>query len=184
MKCATTSLYAVLPGRFVRPGEMGAVGYRSHPVPTERLAPVQWTVCRNPYDRAVSIWASAAKRMERDKYWVREIMSERGGNWESFREFVALILMRDPKPRVASLFEPQWKWHDQFTFDRLVRFESLKAEVETIVGPLPELPKKNVSERDDWRAYYDAETAEMVEQWAGEDFSRYGYPLWSEVEAA
>lgn len=183
MKCATNTLYEALAhlGKRVQAGQMGAVGGASHPVPTERLAPRHWTVCRNPYDRAVSIWASTALRDEGDKYWVREVMEERGADWKNFAHFVEFCLLRKPKPRIRNLFEPQHLWHDTFIHDTVVRFENLRSEVEGLVGPLEHFPRKNTSERAHWSDYLTNDIAEMVERWAGEDFDRYGYAKWRSI---
>jgi len=86
MKCATNSLYAALP-------ETGATrhGRGFHPRPSKRLRPLQWTVVRNPYDRAVSIWASTCLR-HGDRYKAKARIRSVGGDPESFDDFVAACL--------------------------------------------------------------------------------------------
>ena len=53
MKCATNTLYKDLKDQ-VR-GTFWDGGQEFHAIPNKRVAPIHWTVVRNPFDRAVSI---------------------------------------------------------------------------------------------------------------------------------
>jgi Sulfotransferase family. len=165
MKCATNSLYAALPGaRYGR-------GFHSRPAKGERIRPLQWTVVRNPYDRAVSIWASTCLR-EGDRYRAKARIRSVGGEPESFDDFVAACLANGYRWAGGHgwLFRNQADWLDGVVIDRVARFSDLDADVAAIIGEVISIPAKNESEHGFYRDHYTRdETWHAVTQWAGRD---------------
>ena len=86
MKCATNTMYKVLP-------EIG--GHRVqggfHARPRVRIYDTHFSVCRNPYDRAVSIWASTCLR-HGDRYNAVNKIKSDGGRHDSFEDFCKSVV--------------------------------------------------------------------------------------------
>ena len=93
MKCATNTLYELLPkvGGVQKWSVDNNPGF--HPRPVERMADVHFTVCRNPYDRAVSIWASTCLRGG-DRYGTKAQVEKEGGNYGNLEDFVRTCLLK------------------------------------------------------------------------------------------
>jgi len=194
MKCATNTLYKALPEQV--PGVEWAggnnfhaiPGLSSHPIPVGgtrgkanlgkqmRLAPVHWTVVRNPYDRAVSIWASTCvRKSSRKDYPIFKHIQSVGGNPLDFDDFVDHILVAQPDLPNPYLYRNQSDWISRFICDLHLPIETLKAELDRRLGISLELPMENKSEHSTWEQYYTAETKQKVCAWAGKDFANYGY---------
>jgi len=172
IKCATNTLYRALPAVG---GKRAGAGFHGRPDGRER--PVQWTVVRNPYDRAVSIWASTCLR-DGDRYKAKARVRETGGDPESFADFARACLPGDQRWAGGHrwLFRNQTSWHGGLVLDVFARFEHLAEDVEAIVGEPVNLPRENTSQRGPWIDYYDDETLDVVTAWAGDDvFLEYGY---------
>ena len=169
-KCATNTMYAVLPG-----GRQGAF----HHMPKKRVAPMHWTVVRNPYDRAVSLYGSTGCR-NHDKYHVKRECGS-GNQPPEFEKFVELCLLKPQKQwrfkRAAThkwLFRNQSDWIDSGVIDEVVHLENLHQEVLDLIGLDLTLTNANASPRSDWKDYMTPAVKDMLNQWAGNDF-RYGY---------
>lgn len=165
MKCATNSLYAALPG--VRYGR----GFHPRPAKGERIRPLQWTVVRNPYDRAVSIWASTCLR-DGDRYRAKARIRSVGRDPESFDDFVTACLANGHRwaGGHAWLFRNQADWLDGLVIDRVARFSDLESDVAAIIGEAISIPVKNESKHGFYRDHYTRdETWHAVTQWAGGD---------------
>jgi len=166
MKCATNSLYKLF-------DEMGwmRLGEGFHPITKDRLADVHFTVCRNPYDRAVSIWSSTCLR-EGDRYGAVKQIKDNDGWHGNFGDFVDHCLLSDLKwSNNPWLFKNQSDWRAMMLLDLIVPIEHLKEGLEELMGPLPQLPKENTSPHRDWEQYMTPEIIEKLNKWAGEDFS-------------
>lgn len=185
MKCATNSLYDALKKL---PGTFWDGGNEFHGRPNRRVAPIHWTTCRNPYDRAVSIWHSTCVREEnQQRYDAYPYIIEQGEDPISFDTFVELILLEHPTLRNPWLWRNQSDWHDTFIVDYVFNVERLESELKAEpLGISVKLPRLNVSHgRDFWQEYYKGKTIKnlkwpsmtkkMVQKWAGDDFDRYGY---------
>jgi len=170
MKCATNTMYDVLPGEAL----WNMTG-QFHGRPARRLAKTHWTIVRNPYDRAVSIWASTCLR-EGDRYGAKEKVRKYGGIPEYFEDFCRACLYRPTESSDGNkwLFRNQFDWISTFLCDRLAKFENIPGSIERIVGDLPDLPVKNKSEHQHWHNYMTPLSAMIIEQWAPKDF-KFGY---------
>jgi len=170
MKCATNSLYKALPGM-----PLWDVTGDFHARPAKRLARTHFTVVRNPYDRAVSIWASTCMR-EGDRHGAKALIKAHHGNPEDFEDFCRFCLVMDPEhwAKVPWLFKNQTDWIDTFLCDRVARMESLEKDIEEIVGERINLPVENKSEHRPWMDYMTPFAAMVIDDWAPKDF-KYGY---------
>jgi len=165
MKCATNTMYEVLDGLGWKEVAEGV-----HPRPTEQMADVHFTICRNPYDRAVSIWASTCLR-NGDRYnAVNKIKSE-GGNPEKFEDFVKHCLLTEKNWTPHNwLFSNQMDWSNSTVIDAWVHIENLKQELEAFTGPLEKLPKVNTSKHKAWYQHMTPKIVKMINEWAEPDF--------------
>ncbi len=178
MKCATNTLYKALQEQ-VEGAEWFSEGKSQfHGLPTKRRAPIHWTTCRNPYDRAVSIWHSTCVReSNRHRYQAAPHIVDMGGDPLCFADFVEHILLARPQLHNKYLWLNQSCWQDRFLHDLVLPVESLTSSIEEELGIKLDLPYENVSEgREVWQEYYkDEGLRRIVRWWAGDDFKRYGY---------
>ncbi len=188
MKCATNTLYKALTEPEV--GGLWAGGKNFHALPRAyvagkkgtsvclRLAPLHWTCCRNPYSRAVSIWASTCLNKENtERYDAKRWIQKQGGDPADFADFARHVLARpDAKLRVPFLWRDQCSWQDQFIHDVVLKVENIEAEIAELLGLELELPQENTSPHADWKSYYiDPEIREIVREWGWADFKRFEY---------
>jgi hypothetical protein len=114
---------------------------------------------RNPYDRAVSLWAHQR----------REQITELGF-YDWCKAFKTLGWLT---------YSPQARWLDGIEVNFLGRFENLHADFARLCDALHvhrrALPHYNASLHRDWRSYYDHETAAMVRRQYARDWERFGY---------
>lgn len=173
MKCGTNSMYKMLPqiGGDSLWNKQGAF----HARPTGRFAETHFTIVRNPYDRAVSIWASTCLR-NGDRYNAIGKIRANGGDASRFEDFCKACLTGSPFNWTPHgwLFSNQSKWIKTFIADEFVHIENLKEELERIVGPVPDIPVENKSEHKDWFKYMTQETVDIINDWAESDFG-FGY---------
>jgi len=167
-KCATNTMYKILPGTR---------RHSFHHMPTSRVAPLHWSIVRNPYDRAVSLYGSTALR-EGDRYNVKK---ECGSEHPDFITFVDRCLITPQNKWVHQrkqthkyLFRNQSDWIDSGIIDQVVHLENLHQDILNLIGLDLELPRENSSTRQGWEKYMTPEVIEMLNNWAGDDF-RYGY---------
>jgi hypothetical protein len=127
------------------------------------LAPMDvftFAFCRNPYDRAVSLWAFNNKRNEMDL---------------SFREFC--LNLDDWSWRIRS---PQARWMDGLQLDFLGRFENLQTDFTQLCGLLgversKALPHLNQTDHEPYGAHYDDVTQAIIQAHYARDFEELGY---------
>lgn len=129
-----------------------------------------WTkivVIRNPYERVVS-----------DYCWFQQrhahVLSAVGV--ESFAEFVRWRKSIDDKQCYAdhplfSHFRPMRDYfqEDVFQYDLVIRLEDMAAGIDALRKLVPtlgeqEILRENTSEHGDYRAYYDSETRQLIEE--------------------
>lgn len=185
MKCATNSMYQLLPQ--IGGQQLWNTSGGFHARPTGRFAKRHFTIVRNPYDRAVSIWASTCLR-NNDRYNAASKIRSEGGDPNSFEDFCVTCLADDPwlwTPH-GWLFTNQHDWINTFILDELVHIENLKPELERIVGPVPDLPTENKSEHRPWLTHMTQDAVDVINDWAEDDFGlgydRIDASIGSEVE--
>ena len=117
--------------------------------------------CRNPYDRAVSMWAFNNRENGLDltfPEFCRGLNDWRWG-WRIRR--------------------PQAEWLDGVDLDFLGSFENLEQDFGILCDMLEverrPLPVVNATERGPWQDYYDAETQGIIRAYYAQDFERLGY---------
>lgn len=171
MKCATNTLYKLLVEQYQgqRVGDFHCRDLR-HAPPGSFL----FSVCRNPYLRAVSIWWSTCMRGH-DRYGLRRACGN-GDDFETFITWVASLPQRPP------IVQNQAEWQAGIPFDRVLRLESLREEFESlpfVQGTVQGFPELNttLNNRLHARHYLTPAAVEAVRRWAAVDFERFGYPL-------
>ncbi len=141
---------------------------------TGRLPANPWifTIVRNPYSRAVSLWA----------YMLR---IGRLGPRMDFREFCLVLRDRAVEPiglynkRGLSQCRPQADWLRGVYVGYFGRFETLQSDFDNVCNKL-KVPRSVLTHRNnghlrDYRTYYDAETQEIVRDYYAEDFELLAY---------
>ena len=119
---------------------------------------------RNPWDRFVSGWKYL--KATRDLS-LRDLLSSLPESGHDYRHLVR----PQSAIRVNSDGTPVW--------DHLLRIETLQDDYDRLsdrIGkPRTPLPLAKKGERDDYRRYYDVDTAERVGSLFREDIERFGY---------
>ena len=143
-------------------------------------------VCRNPYDRVVSIYEYF--RMKKS-YWHSSDNSTSFPLLEahhyisnlSFKEFVKEIV--DNYQKLVDMQCIHLEKQSNYVKDskgnigvkHVLRFENLNKELSTLLNKDIRLQKINVSTRDNWENYYDDDTKDMIYNFYKEDFDTFGY---------
>lgn len=137
----------------------------------DRVA-VKFAVCRNPYDRAVSLFAF-------NKH-LRKIPEDQG-----FLDFCRGLARTSIEPiglhhaRGLSQCNPQVRWLENTRVDFVGRYENLQADtarlLELLRLPASQMPHLNATRHQDYRDYYCAESREIVQTFYAEDFAHFGY---------
>lgn len=145
--------------------------HRRH-LPHACAAYFRFTIVRNPFSRAVSIWYSTTQRDD-DRYGVRASLGERA---DRFVEFSTWLLARHRRP----VFQPIHQWIGRLRFDYVMRLERLVDDVNRlpfVTRRLRELPCENPTNhvRGPWQAYYTGQAVDNIRTWANADFELYGY---------
>ena len=187
-KACTHTIYRILDENF----SAGLIenGFHNNRVPDLYQNYFQWTVCRNPYSRMVSIWWSACRLAHRDQYGFRKGC----GTKDDFGQFVYWLTklslnkrQRDP----LMLNQSEWLYNVDSIIS--IHMESLEHDLKH----LPfwqngiKIPKLNTTnkkildrEKEEGRAiiksswqkfYQDRKIQKAVKEWAKPDFNRFGY---------
>lgn len=136
----------------------------------------RFTIVRNPWDKVVSHY----------KHRIKTGQTGMGENPVPFKQWIAAtygggmdpVLYDQPK-----MFQPQVDWlrnrQGEVDVEYVGRFETMAesfAQIASRIGVDGTLPHLNRTQKqDDFRAYYDAETAEVIARWFKEDIERFGY---------
>lgn len=183
-KCGTRTMYTkVLPQHY---GGQRFGGHHETRVPDHARDWFTFTIVRDPYQRAVSLWWSTtqrAKEKTRDRYGFRKNVPE-PDSLESFMRYLV-----EHKPCVMSLGPNQVQHLQGVRLDRVLRLENLDEDFKRLPfysgrpNPLP-VVNETVSERQHWATYMTGDVVQLIEEWAFEDFLRFEYPRFSPEVAA
>ena len=174
-KCGTNSLYAVLEERFG--GVRQRPGFHRNIVPAAARNFFRWTVVRNPFARAVSIWWSTVKNPANRRVALAELRKAKGGDgFEAFLEW----MIAGPAENLATrcLRQNMTDWlRPAEPFQAVLHLERIEKEILDLPfwKPVP-LPHRNRSDgRPPWRTFITEKARDLVLAWAGPDFERFGY---------
>jgi len=187
-KAATHSIYKMLKEHYSKKLLEG--GFHSTEIPSPYRRYFRWTICRNPFSRAVSLWWSGCKLAHLDQYKFRE----RCGSIDDFTQFMVWLAGTSLEERgLEPLMNNQTDWLAPVEPVHAIHLEHLKEEL----NQLPfwkkeiELPWLNTTSQKIesqiknkgqtiirppwWKMYREEEAIEAVLNWAGNDFERFGY---------
>lgn len=131
-KCASKSMYTALRPLSTIAGNWGDAA-------PERLAPVHFAICRDPYERAKSIYYQLL--LQGDDQVLKQRMADAGYDWQRVDEAIAFIEQYSEK---HPLFRTQSHYDSAGIVDVWVPLNNLQAGVEAIVGPVT-IPNLNES---------------------------------------
>ena len=150
MKAGSTTLLHAL-------REKGEYRHWTFPeIPRNRIKPLHFTVVRNPYARAVSLWAQNYRTLK-------------------FEEFCRKRLRTGDHPKNKWMFWDQHRWLSHFVIDKILHLENIEEELKPIVGKV-NLPMLNKTDHEPWIELMSHEAVNIINEWAKNDF-QYGYDI-------
>ena len=183
-KAACNSMYAWLERNLDGLRE----SFHRRDVPPEAAKYWRFTVVRNPYSRAVSMWWTVTGQGGAKEYPATESLRREEGD-TSLPAFMRWVLGRAEGGYAAEglpdgWIGPQAAWlapAEPLHF--FLRLKYLEKDLEMVIkmlgwyGDVPPIERLNEtrSQYGDWQQYMTAEVVELVDAWAGEDFERFGY---------
>lgn len=188
-KVCTHSIYQILDKHY-SDGlvDLGFLHRNRVPHPFQEL--MRWTVVRNPYSRAVSIWWSTCRLAHLDQYKFRQ----KSGAEEDFVRFAVWLAQTSPSARrLQPLIRNQTDWLKPVEPITAIHLENLEQELAKLSFwkkgiEVPQLnttaQKISVQERKEGRPIpflpwpvlcQDKEAQEAILAWAAADFERFGY---------
>jgi len=185
IKCATNTTYAVL----TRHG-YERVGQGFHETNTAHVRAKGYhvfTVARNPYERAASVWTSMVARMVQvgynDRYGLTELCPEAEHSFKAFASWLVdnwQDATHYPKLEVQRALAPLAVYHNTLTqCEHFARFEYLQEDLSQITGITFDqpLPRYNASAEHRYEGILDQETVDILTPWAEVDCIKYGYSV-------
>ena len=168
MKCGTYALYAMLKHL----GGIRVGGFHDNDPTLIPEGYFVFTVSRNPFTRAVSLWQNTC--VKHDQYCFRRFLED----YNDFTQFTEL-LVRWKRKQVSEhlLMVNQIHWHGHLTFNRILKLETLQNDFNDlpfITEPTP-LPRLNIGNYGDYRQFFTSEAVRNVLEWAADDFKKLGY---------
>lgn len=187
-KAGTHSIYKILEDHYAE--GLQKQGFHSTSIPRGCRSYFRWTLCRNPYHRAVSLWWSACRLAHLDQYRFREGC----GAIDDFTRFIVWLAGSTEKQRRKQpLMLNQTQWLEKVEPITALQMEHLEEEVKGLPFWKPNItiPKLNTTtqkildqqEREGHiilrpsmeQLYGDPEAQQAVLKWASPDFERFGY---------
>lgn len=129
----------------------------------ENIAPITFTIVRNPWDRLVSMYTFLQQNMS--------LLQEC-----TFKDFV-LYEIKNISFGNHKLTTPQIRWIEPGV-THLLRFENLEEDfkiIQDIFQCYEPLPVHNQTHHDHYRNYYNDETRQVVAEIFKEDIEAFGY---------
>ncbi len=187
-KACTHTIYNILEEHYSE--GLSKAGFHNNKVRPQHKDYYRWTVVRNPFERAVSIWWSGCRLAHLDQYKFRK---ESGTQYD----FTKFIIWLADVPKEKRWFEPlmmnQSEWLDPAEPIQALHLENLEKELPQLSFwkegiDIPQLntttEKIEVQSEAEGQTivrpsmselYKDEEAFEAVLKWAGPDFDRFGY---------
>jgi hypothetical protein len=139
---------------------------------------LKWTVVRNPFGRAVSLWL-----------YSQPGLPERGGFgkpvFDTFREYLRWVLLKQVTGDGQAIsvnnsffYWPITQWFKSVKPDLVLKLEELPRcllSIPCFQGKALFLPFSNYTACDQWRQYYGPEEEALVRECFKSDFEEYGY---------
>ena len=189
-KAGTHTIYEMLNKHYAR--GLREYGFHANQIPEEYKHYFRWTVCRNPYTRAVSLWWSGCRLHSPDRYGFR-----RGcGTVSDFGVFIEWLSRTPQKQRNREpLMKSQTEWMKIAQPIKALHLETLQEEITNLPFWKPgiQLSKLNTTtqkikdqEKEEGRKIECPHWKELCEnkrvqeaviRWAGEDFEKFGYSI-------
>ena len=186
-KCCTFTVYDILNKHY----SQGLIenGFHVNIIPKQFRRFFRWTVVRNPFTRAVSLWWSGCRLHDPDHYGFRKGC----GAVNDFTKFIVWLSQVDKNKKRDPLMMSQSEWHRPANPLYTVKLENLEAELQELPFWKPGIviPKHNTTDekirdqsvvegraitRPHWKELYkDRVAVDAVIRWAEDDFKNFGY---------
>jgi hypothetical protein len=189
-KVCTHTIYKILKDYYSE-GLLDA-GFHVNKIPGPYKDYFRWTVIRNPYSRAVSLWWTACRLAHLDQYQFRSKCGYKD-NFTQFITWLADTSLEEREKEPLMMNQSEWLYpvepicpvHVEDLEQELKRFPFWLDDIE-----IPQLntTKEKIQDREKeeghsiirppWQDFYKDEIArDAVLKWAGNDFKRFGYSM-------
>ena len=169
MKCGTHAVYAMLKSL----GGRRVGGFHDNNPALIPEGYFLFTVCRNPFTRAVSLWQNTC--IKHDRYRFRRFLED----YTDFTQFTDLLVRWKRKEVSAGhvLMVNQIHWHGHLTFDKILKLETLQSDFNSLpfITESTPLPRLNVGGYGDYKQHYTPEAVGNILEWAADDFKKLSY---------
>lgn len=188
-KAGTHSVYKMLDDHYS--DGLRRLGFHRARIPRSCRSYFRWTICRNPYSRAVSLWWSACRLAHLDQYRFRK----RCGAVDDFTKFITWLAGTTTGERAHEpLMMNQTEWIHRSEPVTAVHMENMVQELsqlpfwdKSIVVPQLNTTTEKIRDQavregcadiqrpSQHDLYLDKRARQAVMEWAGPDFDRFGY---------
>jgi len=187
MKAGTHTIYRILDEHYA--AGLHKRAFHSNEIPAKFAGFYRWTMCRNPYTRAISLWWSGCRLAHKDQYHFRE----KCGAVDDFTRFIEWLAGTSDKDRQHEpLMLNQTQWLAPAEPIHAVKIEDAAAELpklpfwkDGIVIPQLNTTAQKIVDQEEREGGKimrppDAElltrrARDAVLRWAAPDFKRFGY---------
>jgi len=172
-KCGTNTMYTLLPQLYKHNLQVPPL-YHGRFVPDEYKGFFVFSIVRNPYARAVSLWYSTTANPD-NRCYCRKVLGT-----TDFTVFLRHLLTRPRELVRRSLDHNQSDWLAPVRLDTVLRLETLADGLRRLpFWPADwdgNLPRLNASGGcPPWRSLMTPERIELIHRWAGHDFRRFRF---------
>ena len=178
-KTGTHSFYKLLQDEF--DGERLKGNYHRTEMPDNADEYLVFSTVRNPYDRLVAIWNSVLHaKNERNNYRDEWLATLRKDDFLTFAKFAAKYRNDIEYRPVRSpyLLMPQCRWYNKMPEGVTpLHLENISVEFHSLpfVNKEVEIPHMLKRDHASWDEIKTDEITSFVNEWAGEDFEKFGY---------